>query len=103
MRDHILPILGGDRLGDRGGARGFVRRNRSVFLGQLVALPVTQAPDGTIYMLFVKGIAKVDPATYAIDLIAQSPVPIGPGGDILDGRIYFASGSHMYSYEVPKE
>lgn len=25
------------------GARGFVRRNRSVFLGQLVALPVTQA------------------------------------------------------------
>jgi len=61
------------------------------------------APDGTIYMLFVKGIAKVDPATYAIDLIAQSPVPIGPGGDILDGRIYFASGSHMYSYEVPKE
>lgn len=58
-------------------------------------------PDGTIYMLFVKGIAVVDPATFEVDLIAQSPVPIGPGGDILDGRIYFASGSHMYSYEVP--
>jgi hypothetical protein len=27
-------------------------------------------------------------------------VPIGPGGDVLDGRIYFGSGSHMYSWKV---
>jgi hypothetical protein len=58
-------------------------------------------PDETIYMLFVKGIARVDPATFAITMLAQSPVPIGPGGDILDGRVYFASGSHVYSYAVP--
>ena len=59
-------------------------------------------PDGTIYMLFVKGIARVDPATFEITMLAESPVPIGPGGDVLDGRIYFGSGSHVYSYGVPK-
>ena len=34
-------------------------------------------------------------------MLAESPVPIGAGGDFLDGRIYFASGSHLYSYQVP--
>jgi hypothetical protein len=28
-------------------------------------------------------------------------VSIGPGGDYLDGRLYFASGSHIYSFELP--
>jgi len=55
----------------------------------------------TLYMLFVKGIAQVDLTTHAITMLAESPVPIGPGGDILDGRIYFGSGSHVYSYQVP--
>jgi hypothetical protein len=59
------------------------------------------APDGKIYMLFVQGIAIVDPETFAVTLLAKSPVPIAAGGDILDGRIYFSSGSHVYSYAVP--
>jgi len=58
-------------------------------------------PNGTVYMLFRKGVARVDPRTHKITLLAESPVPIGPGGDYLEGRIYFASGSHMYSYKVP--
>ncbi len=57
--------------------------------------------DKAIYMLFVSGVARVDPAPFAITLLAKSPVPIGPGGDILDGRIYFAGGSHVYSYKLP--
>jgi hypothetical protein len=59
-----------------------------------------QSPRGDVYMLFVKGIARVDPQSHAITLLAESPVPIGPGGDYLDGRIYFGSGSHLYSYAV---
>lgn len=55
-------------------------------------------PDKTTYMLFVKGIARIDPETFSITMLATSPVPIGAGGDILNGRIYFASGSHLYSY-----
>ncbi len=58
-------------------------------------------PEGTLYMLFQKGIARVELATHAVTMLAESPVPIGPGGDILDGRIYFGSGSHLYSYHIP--
>ena len=61
-----------------------------------------RGPDDTVYILFVKGIARLDPETYALSMVATAPVPIGPGGDYLDGRIYFASGSHVYSYELPE-
>jgi len=58
------------------------------------------APDGKIYMLFVKGIALLDQETYKIKMIAESPVPIEKGGDYLDGRIFFGSGSHVYSFRL---
>ena len=58
-------------------------------------------PQGEIYMLFVKGVAGVDLNTHQIHMLGESPVPIGPGGDYLDGRIYFGSGSHVYSYKPP--
>ncbi len=60
-----------------------------------------RTPQGDVYMLFVKGIARIDPESFAVRLTAKSPVPIGPGGDFLDGRIYFGSGSHLYSWELP--
>ena len=65
--------------------------------GPRVLLP---GPDGVVYLLFVKGIARVEPGTFKITLLAEAPVPIGPGGDLLDGRIYFGSGSHMYSWKI---
>ncbi|HSW45081.1 MAG TPA: hypothetical protein VLM89_05875, partial [Phycisphaerae bacterium] len=58
-------------------------------------------PKGAVYMLFVKGICRVEPGTFEIMLLAESPVPVGAGGDYHEGRIYFASGSHLYSYKVP--
>jgi len=58
-------------------------------------------PKGNVYILFAKGIARVEPATFAISMLAESPVRIGAAGDILDGRIYFASGSHVYSFKLP--
>ncbi len=54
----------------------------------------------TVYILFRKGVAKVE-ENYSITMLAESPVPIGPGGDILDGKIYFGSSSHLYSYQIP--
>jgi hypothetical protein len=60
-------------------------------------------PDGRIYMLFAKGIARVLPDTFDIRMEAESPVAIGPGGDFFQGRIYFGHGSHLYSWQVPAE
>jgi hypothetical protein len=64
--------------------------------------PFVRGKDGTIYILFANGIARLDPSTFKITMLAPSPVRIGPGGDWLDGRIYFGSGSHLYSYKPPE-
>ncbi len=57
-------------------------------------------PDQTIYLLFAKGIVRIDPGDFSITLLADSPVTINAGGDIHNGRIYFAGGSRVYSYEL---
>ena len=57
-------------------------------------------PEGEVYLLFVKGIARIDPTDFGIAMVAQSPVPISAGGDLLDGRIYFASGPNLYSFAL---
>lgn len=56
--------------------------------------------NNKIYILFRKGIGTVEPGTYKINLIAESPVPIDAGGDYLKGKIYFVGGSHIYSYKL---
>jgi hypothetical protein len=61
-----------------------------------------RGPKEEIYVLFAKGIAQVDSKTHDIRMLARSPVPVDHGGDYLDGRIYFASGSRVYSYSVSK-
>lgn len=57
-------------------------------------------PEKEIYILFVKGIVRVDPRSFKLNLLAESPVPINTGGDYLDGRIFFVSGSHICSYKL---
>ncbi len=59
-----------------------------------------KGPDHEIYLLFVKGIVKVEPDSYKLSLIATYPFPITAGGDYLDGHIYFVSGSHLCSYKL---
>jgi len=56
-------------------------------------------PKGRVYALFSKGIARLDAKSNTLKLVAQSPLPIGTGGDYFKGRIYFSSGSHLLSYQ----
>ena len=55
-------------------------------------------PAGSVYMLFVRGIVRVNPSDHSLTMLAASPVPVSFGGDWLNGRIYFGSGSHVYSF-----
>lgn len=57
-------------------------------------------PNNQLYILFTKSIARVDLPTHTIIPLADSPIPIGNGGDCLDGRLYFAHESHLYSYTL---
>lgn len=59
-----------------------------------------RGPGDAYYLLFAKRIARLDPKTYNIASLAESPVRISAGGDYLAGRIYFAGGSHVYSYQL---
>ena len=59
-------------------------------------------PDsGEMYLLFQKGIARISGGPdYKIELLSEAPIPIQCGGDLLNGRIYFGSGSHLYSCNI---
>jgi len=59
---------------------------------------VIVSPDGRVFLLFRKGIAQADPRTFQLSWTAPAPVSINAGGAWSDGRIWFASGSRLYSY-----
>lgn len=63
---------------------------------------LNRAPDGTVYVLFPDCIGRVNPETNRIEVAASAPVKITSGGDFFDGRLYFAGGSHVYSWELPE-
>jgi hypothetical protein len=67
--------------------------------GPRVLIPT---PEGQIYALLADSIVRIEPETYAFTLLAKSPVRIHVGGDYHDGRLYFANGSHLFSYTLPK-
>lgn len=60
-----------------------------------------RGPKDEVYMLFARGIGRVEPRTFRITLLARSPVRIQAGGDILEGFLYFISGPRVYSYRIP--
>ncbi|MBT4098167.1 MAG: hypothetical protein HOM68_10030 [Gemmatimonadetes bacterium] len=62
---------------------------------------LTDPETGTTFLLFHHCIARICGAPdYHLQKVSESPVPIHCGGDILAGRIYFGSGSHLYSYDI---
>ncbi|NLE68306.1 MAG: hypothetical protein GX608_12875 [Lentisphaerae bacterium] len=60
-------------------------------------------PGGELYVLFERGIGRLRPEKRDIVLLAESPLPISGdcGGACLDGRLYFASSSHLCSFKLP--
>lgn len=60
-----------------------------------------RGPKEEVYALFVRAIARIEPQGWRIHLLAKSPVSVDAGGDYHEGRIWFASGSHLYSYRLP--
>lgn len=51
------------------------------------------------FVLFGKAIAEFNPKTAQLTKLVELPFPITAGGAVLNGRIYFASGSVLYSYQ----
>lgn len=77
---------------DRFGPTGYQQGHRKLVMG----------PDGALYALFLRAITRVDYVTHQPVSLVEPPVPVYYGGDILDGRLYFATTSHLYSWPLPK-
>ena len=56
--------------------------------------------DGGIYVLLYNGIGKVDAKAHTVSRVVSSPVRITVGGAAANGRIYFGSNNHLYSWKV---
>lgn len=54
-----------------------------------------------LYVLFEKAITKLDHQSYELTLLDHPPKPIRAGGDYLQDKIYYISGSSLYSYQLP--
>jgi hypothetical protein len=53
-----------------------------------------------VYALFEQALARVDPISHHLQLVALSPLEVSGGGAYAQGRLYFFSGSHLISYAV---
>ena len=60
-----------------------------------------RGPKDRVYALFQRAIARIEPKGWKLNVVAKSPVMISSGGDCLDGRLYFAAESHLYSFKLP--
>lgn len=56
--------------------------------------------DGSIYVLLYNGIGKVDTKAHSVSRVVSSPVRITVGGAAANGRIYFGSNNHLYSWKA---
>lgn len=56
--------------------------------------------DGSIYVLLYNGIGKIDTKAHTVSRVVSSPVRITVGGAAANGRIYFGSNNHLYSWKA---
>ncbi|MEN6301202.1 MAG: hypothetical protein ABFD96_00665 [Armatimonadia bacterium] len=73
-------------------------------LSQYGGLPrpaMVLGPDKVIYAALSKAILKIEPGTYKVTKLAEAPMGVSSGLALVKGRLYFASGARVWSYEVP--
>jgi hypothetical protein len=48
-----------------------------------------------------RAILRIAPGVFSHEVLAEPPERITAGGALVNGLLCFASGSHVWSYEVP--
>lgn len=57
--------------------------------------------ENNIYIIYNESIRQVNPNTYEIVTLAETPVNTNSGGCYLAEEIFFSSDSKLYGYEIP--
>lgn len=78
--------------------RQVVHRESLAKYGGLPRPAFLRGPEGKLYGLFTGAIVRIEPQTFQHHKLADAPGPISAGIAILEDRLYFAIGSHLWSY-----
>lgn len=60
-------------------------------------------PEGNIYAVFEKAIVQIQPGSFQCTKLAVPPDEATAGIALLEGRLYFCAGSHLWSYGLPNQ
>lgn len=69
---------------------------------------MTISETGEIYALFREAVVHIDPETFKVTKLADTPITVGAGIVLRNNRIYFTDrvgsrgGSRLWSYELPE-
>lgn len=58
-------------------------------------------PDGDVYAMMHGAVIRIAAGGLSHERLAKSPVTVSAGGALLNDVLYFASGTHVWSYEIP--
>ena len=58
--------------------------------------------DGRLYAVLRNAVVRITPGTFEHEKLADTPAPATAGGACVDGRLYWASVSRVWSYGVPE-
>ena len=61
-----------------------------------------EGEDGYLYAIFGDAIVRITPGTFEWERLADTPVRATAGGALVDGRLYYATTSRVWSYEIPQ-
>ncbi|MFW5868254.1 MAG: hypothetical protein ACOCX2_10585 [Armatimonadota bacterium] len=81
-------------------SREVIHREDLSEYGGLPRQTLVLGPDGNIYATFTSAIVRITPGTFEHEKLADPPKGIGAGAVIVEGRLYYASGSHLWSYDL---
>jgi hypothetical protein len=92
--------VAGNTLFEFNPATGTITKRKTLPFSSLIYNSVSVDRAGRIWGLAQNGIFMIDTATFNALLVASSPVPITGGFALKNGKVYFISGSAIYSYTM---
>ncbi len=83
--------------------REVVHREDMSGYGGLPRQTLVLGPDGNIYATFTAAIVRITPGSFEHEKLGDPPRGVSAGAVIHAGRLYYASGSHVWSFDLGLE
>jgi hypothetical protein len=99
-QNDLVYGVAGNTLFEFNPASGTITKTKTLPSWSLIYNSVSVDGAGRIWGLAHNGIFMIDTATFNALLVASSPVPITGGFALKNGKVYFISGSAVYSYTM---